>query len=79
MVNILLSDELESQLKATLPLCKSDVNIITAFCKISTLKMLDSLIKEGLEKEYLFVFYLLILVQVLLIKKYISIAKIIIG
>lgn len=53
MVNILLSDELESQLKATLPLCKSDVNIITAFCKISTLKMLDSLIKEGVRKRIL--------------------------
>ena len=37
-VDILLSDEIESVLKTELPKCETEVNIVSAFSKVSTLE-----------------------------------------
>lgn len=51
--NILLSSELEDVLKVELPKCKTEVNIVSAFCKVSTLELLDSYIVKGVRKRLL--------------------------
>ena len=53
MADILLNDEVEKELKRSLPECMSDVNIISAFCKVSALRFIDSLIKPGIKKRLL--------------------------
>lgn len=53
MVNILISSEVENKLKETLPNCKSDLNIISGFCKLSTLQFIDSLINNDIKKRLL--------------------------
>ena len=50
---ILLSSELEEILKTELVECKTEVNIVSAFCKVSTLKLLDSHIEKGIRKRLL--------------------------
>ena len=52
-MNILLSNELENVLTIELKKCKTEVNIVSAFCKISTLELLDSCIKKGVKKRLL--------------------------
>lgn len=52
-VNILLSNEIEEVLKVELAKCQTDVNIVSAFCKVSTLKMLDSFISQKVKKRLL--------------------------
>ena len=52
-VNILLSSELEDVLKVELTKCKTEVNIVSAFCKVSTLELLDSYIEKGVRKRLL--------------------------
>lgn len=51
--NILLSSEVETVLKKVLPECKVDLNIISGFCKLSTLQFLDSLIRNNIKKRLL--------------------------
>jgi len=53
MADILLNNEVEKELRKNLPECINDVNIISAFCKVSTLRFLDSLIKPGVKKRLL--------------------------
>ena len=53
MADILLNQEVETALKKNLAQCINDVNIISAFCKISTLKYIDSFIKSGVKKRLL--------------------------
>ena len=52
-VDILLSDEIESVLKSELSICNTEVNIVSAFCKVSTLELLDSFIKPKVKKRLL--------------------------
>jgi len=52
-VDILLSDEIESVLKSELSICNTEVNIVSAFCKVSTLELLDSFIKPNVKKRLL--------------------------
>ena len=52
-VDILLSDEIESVLKTELPKCETEVNIVSAFCKVSTLELLDSFINLNVKKRLL--------------------------
>lgn len=52
-VDILLSDEIESVLKSELSMCNTEVNIVSAFCKVSTLELLDSFIKPNVKKRLL--------------------------
>lgn len=52
-VNVLLSNEIEQILRNELPKCKTEVNIISAFCKVSTLKLLDLLINKNIRKRLL--------------------------
>lgn len=51
--NIILSNELEEILKVELPKCETEVNIVSAFCKVSTLELLDSYIEKGVRKRLL--------------------------
>lgn len=53
MVDILLNNEVEKVLKKKLPECNEDINIISAFCKLSTLIYIDSHIKQGVKKRLL--------------------------
>ena len=53
MVNLLLSKEVEERLSVELPLCEKEVNIVSAFCKLDTLKKIDSLIKTNVNKRLL--------------------------
>ena len=53
MADILLNNEVEKELEKNLPECINDVNIISAFCKVSTLAFIDSLIKPGVKKRLL--------------------------
>lgn len=50
---LLLSKEVEEKLSIELPLCTKDVNIVSAFCKLNTLKKIDSLIKPNVTKRLL--------------------------
>lgn len=52
-VDILLSDEIENVLKTELPKCETEVNIVSAFCKVSTLELLDSFINSNVKKRLL--------------------------
>lgn len=52
-VDILLSDEIERVLKTELPKCETEVNIVSAFCKVSTLELLDSFINLNVKKRLL--------------------------
>ena len=52
-IDILLTDEIEGVLQAELSTCKTEVNIVTAFCKVSTLKLLDSFITKKIRKRLL--------------------------
>jgi len=53
MVDILLNDEVENELKKILPKCKDDLNIISGFCKVETLKFIDGLIANPINKKLL--------------------------
>lgn len=53
MTNILISGEVEKTLRAEVPACKSDFNVISGFCKLSTLTFLDNLCNEGVKKRLL--------------------------
>lgn len=53
MADILLNNELEKELRKNLPECLNDINIISAFCKLSTLIYIDSLINPGVKKRLL--------------------------
>lgn len=52
-INILLSDEIESVLMSELSRCETEVNIVSAFCKVSTLEFLDSFINQNIKKRLL--------------------------
>lgn len=51
--DILISNEVEATLEIILPQCKKDINVISGFCKVQTLKYLDSLIGSDIKKRLL--------------------------
>lgn len=53
MDNILISGEVEETLRIEVPACKSDFNVISGFCKLSTLIFLDGLCNENVKKRLL--------------------------
>lgn len=52
-MNIILSQEMEQLLKEELQKCTEEVNIVSAFCKVSTLELIDSFIKSNIRKRLL--------------------------
>lgn len=58
MVNILLNDEVENELKKNIPLCTVDLNIVSAFCKLKTLQFIDSLVCDNNVKKRILVRFL---------------------
>lgn len=53
MNDILISGEVEEKLKIEIPACAMDFNVISGFCKLRTLKFLDSLCRKGINKRLL--------------------------
>ena len=53
MDDILISGEVEEKLKIEVPACASDFNVVSGFCKLQTLKFLDSLCRKGINKRLL--------------------------
>lgn len=53
MVNIVLSDELKDVLKTEVQRCNKEINIVTGFCKKSTLEFLNSFAIDGIKKRLL--------------------------
>lgn len=53
MNDILISGEVEEKLKVEVPTCAVDFNVISGFCKLQTLKFLDSLCRKGINKKLL--------------------------
>ncbi len=53
MDNILISGEVEETLKADVPACKSNFNVISGFCKLQTLIFLDGLCNKDVKKQLL--------------------------
>lgn len=51
--DILLSEEVENTLSKIIPECKSDLNVISGFCKVSTLEFIDHLINSDIKKRIL--------------------------
>lgn len=51
--DILISSEVEKTLEKILPACKNDVNVISGFCKVQTLKFVDSLVSGNVKKRLL--------------------------
>lgn len=47
-MNIILSNELENVILREISNCQKDVNIVTAFCKLSTLKLVDANINKNI-------------------------------
>ena len=52
-MDIILTKEMEELLKVELGKCNEEINIVSAFCKVSTLKLLDSFIKQNIKKRLL--------------------------
>jgi len=52
-MNIILSQEMEQLLREELQKCTEEVNIVSAFCKLTTLKIIDSFIKSNIRKRLL--------------------------
>lgn len=53
MDEILISQEVLDKLKIEIPNSKGDINIISAFCKLSTLEFIDSLCNSNIKKKLL--------------------------
>ncbi len=53
MDDILISKEVEEALKAEVPLCTADFNVISGFCKLQTLMFLNGLCRQGIKKRLL--------------------------
>lgn len=53
MNDILISGEVEEKLKIEVPSCAVDFNVVSGFCKLQTLKFLDSLCRKGINKKIL--------------------------
>ena len=53
MDEILISQEVLNKLKVEVPRSKVDINIISAFCKLSTLEFIDSLCHSNIKKKLL--------------------------
>lgn len=51
--DVLISNEVEKTLEVILPQCKSDVNVISGFCKVQTLKYVDGLVGNNVKKRLL--------------------------
>lgn len=52
-VDIVLSDEIENVLKSELSICNTEINIVSAFCKVSALELIDSFIESNIRKRLL--------------------------
>lgn len=52
-MNIILSNELENIIIKEISKCENDVNIVTAFCKLETLRKIDLHIKPNINKRLL--------------------------
>lgn len=50
---ILISEEVDKELQNIIPNCEKEINLITGFCKSSTLTYLDSLIPSNVKKKLL--------------------------
>lgn len=53
MSKIILSEELVEALKTEIKECNLDLNIITGFCKLDTLKLINSLCSDNVNKKLL--------------------------
>ena len=53
MNDILISDDVQNTLKEIIPLCKSDLNVISGFCKLHTLEFIDKLVSNPISKKLL--------------------------
>ena len=51
--DLLIDDEIQNRIKEELQSCETDVNIISAYCKMSTLQYFDSCISNDVRKRLL--------------------------
>ena len=51
--DILISNEVEKTLEDLLPNCESDINVISGFCKVQTLKFVDNFVGKKVKKKLL--------------------------